>query len=237
MHSSLKKLPSVERVLEDPRIAGRISLLSRKGITRIIRESIARRREAFSKKPPSQISEEDLLAEVTGEVSAELERISNDAQRRVINATGVVLHTNLGRAVLGERARSAIDEAARGYVDLEIDLDSGRRMERGQRAAKLLALITGAADAFIVNNNAAAVFLAVQTLAGSGAVAVSRGELVEIGGSFRLPEILALAAARVVEVGTTNRTHRKDYEKAVRGGSNLAHQGPYEQLPHRRLYE
>jgi L-seryl-tRNA(Ser) seleniumtransferase len=221
MQSSLKRLPSVEKVLEDARIAGRISLLSRKGITRIVRESIDHRREILLKASTTRVSEEELLADVAGEVAAEIERISRVAQRRVINATGVVLHTNLGRAVLGERARAAIDEAARGYIDLEIDLESGKRTERGLRAARLLALITGAADAFVVNNNAAAVFLAVQTLAGKGAVAVSRGELVEIGGSFRLPEILALAAARVIEVGTTNRTHRKDYEKAVRDGATL----------------
>ena len=219
--SSLKKLPSVEKVLEDARIARRISLLSRRGITRIVRESIDRRREILLKTSTARVSEEELLADVAGEASAEIERISRVAQRRVINATGVVLHTNLGRAVLGESARAAIDEAARGYIDLEIDLESGKRTERGLRAARLLALITGAGDAFVVNNNAAAVFLAVQTLAGKGAVAVSRGELVEIGGSFRLPEILALAAARVIEVGTTNRTHRKDYENAVRDGATL----------------
>jgi L-seryl-tRNA(Ser) seleniumtransferase len=123
--------------------------------------------------------------------------------------------------VLGESVRAAIDRSARGYVDLEIDLESGERTERGLRAGKLLSLITGAENAFVVNNNAAAVMLAVQTFAGRGAVAISRGELVEIGGSFRLPEILALAAGRVIEVGTTNRTHRADYEKALRDGATL----------------
>jgi L-seryl-tRNA(Ser) seleniumtransferase len=221
IQSSLKKLPSVEKILEDERIAHRISLLSRKGITTIIRDSIDRRREALLRDSAERTGEEDLASVIADEVSAELDVLSSPGVRRVINATGVVLHTNLGRAVLGENVCAAINDAARGYVDLEIDLKSGKRTERGIRVARLLSLITGSGGAFVVNNNAAAVLLAVQTLAGAGAVAISRGELVEIGGSFRLPEILALAAAHVIEVGTTNRTHRKDYEKAVRDGATL----------------
>jgi L-seryl-tRNA(Ser) seleniumtransferase len=221
IQSSLKKLPSVEKVLEDARIAPRITLLSRKGITRIVREAIERRRRTLLEGSKARASGDDIMASVADDVASELDALSISGTRRVINATGVVLHTNLGRAVLGESVREAIDSAARGYVDLEIDLASGKRTERGLRVGRLLSLLTGAEDAFVVNNNAAAVLLAVQTIAGSGAVAVSRGELVEIGGSFRLPEILALAAGRVIEVGTTNRTHRKDYEKAVRDGATL----------------
>ena len=193
----------------------------RKGVTRIVREAIERRRAMLLEGSKAGASGNDIPASVADEVVSELDALSISGTRRVINATGVVLHTNLGRAVLGESVRAAIDAAARGYVDLEIDLASGKRTERGLRVARLLSLLTGAEDAFVVNNNAAAVMLAVQTIAGSGAVAVSRGELVEIGGSFRLPEILALAAGRVIEVGTTNRTHRKDYEKAVRDGATL----------------
>lgn len=221
IQSSLKKLPSVEKVLEDPRIAPRITLLSRKGVTRIVREAIERRRALLLDGSKSGATGSDIMASVADDVVSVLEALAVSGTRRVINATGVVLHTNLGRAVLGESVRAAIDEAARAYVDLEIDLDTGKRTERGLRVARLLSLLTGAEDAFVVNNNAAAVMLAVQTIAGSGAVAVSRGELVEIGGSFRLPEILGLAAGRVIEVGTTNRTHRKDYEKAVRDGATL----------------
>jgi len=221
IQSSLKKLPSVEKVLEDERIAHRISLLSRRGITRIVRESIERHRERLLAGAAPGVSDKGLATAVADEVASELDALAVLGARRVINATGVILHTNLGRAVLGESVRAAIDRSARGYVDLEIDLESGKRTERGLRAGRLLSLITGAGDAFVVNNNAAAVFLAVQTFAGAGAVAISRGELVEIGGSFRLPEILALAAGRVIEVGTTNRTHRTDYEKAVRDGATL----------------
>ncbi|MDD4857812.1 MAG: L-seryl-tRNA(Sec) selenium transferase [Candidatus Krumholzibacteria bacterium] len=221
IQSSLKKLPSVEKVLEDERISRRVTLLSRKGITAIVRESIDRHREALLNGSVDRIGERDIASAIADEVSAELDALSVTGVRRVINATGVVLHTNLGRAVLAAETCAAIAAAASGYVDLEIDLKSGKRTERGLRVARLLSLITGAGGAFVVNNNAAAVLLAVQTLAGAGAVAISRGELVEIGGSFRLPEILALAAARVIEVGTTNRTHRKDYEKAVRDGATL----------------
>jgi len=221
IQSSLKKLPSVEKVLEDARIAPRITLLSRKGVTRIVRAAIERRRTMLLEDSKTGVSGNDIIASVAADVASELDALSISGTRRVINATGVVLHTNLGRAVLGESVRAAIDAAARGYVDLEIDLESGKRTERGLRVGRLLSLLTGAEDAFVVNNNAAAVMLAVQTIAGSGAVAVSRGELVEIGGSFRLPEILGLAAGRVIEVGTTNRTHRKDYEKALRDGATL----------------
>jgi L-seryl-tRNA(Ser) seleniumtransferase len=221
IQSSLKKLPSVERVLEDERIAPRISLLSRRGITRIVRDAIERHRERLLSGAAPGVSDTALAAAVADEVASELDALAVLGARRVINATGVVLHTNLGRSVLGESVRAAIDRSASGYVDLEIDLESGERTERGLRSGRLLSLITGAGDAFVVNNNAAAVMLAVQTFAGRGAVAISRGELVEIGGSFRLPEILALAAGRVIEVGTTNRTHRADYEKALRDGATL----------------
>lgn len=218
-HSSLKNLPSVESLLEDERIARRCTLLSRRGVARIVRETVDRHRDRLLKGGGSAAGG-DLRSAIAGEIVAALDALAG-GRRRVVNATGVILHTNLGRAVLGAGARAAIDDAARGYVDLEIDLASGRRTERGLGAARLLSLLTGAEDALVVNNNAAAVLLAVHTFARGGAVAVSRGELVEIGGSFRLPEILSLAAGRVIEVGTTNRTHRKDYEKAIHDGASL----------------
>lgn len=134
---------------------------------------------------------------------------------RVINATGVVLHTNLGRAPLAEVAAEAAANAGRYYADLELDLSSGRRGDRVARVAERLRALSGAGAAHAVNNNAAALMLAVHTLARDREVVVSRGELVEIGGSFRLPEILAAAGARLVEVGTTNRTRPEDYAAAV----------------------
>jgi L-seryl-tRNA(Ser) seleniumtransferase len=135
--------------------------------------------------------------------------------RRVINATGVALHTNLGRAPLADAARRAIDDVARGYSNLEYDLPRGERGSRHDHLRDLLRELTGAEDALVVNNNAAGTVLGLAALAAGREVVVSRGELIEIGGSFRLPEILALSRGVLVEVGTTNKTHRRDYEAAI----------------------
>ncbi len=221
IQSSLKKLPSVEKVLGERHIAERITLFSRRGITSLVRELIARYRERLIQGELAVKDEEGLKRAVVDDVIRELDRLTGNVQRRVINATGVVLHTNLGRAVLGSDTCAAIGKAASGYTDLEMDLDTGGRAERGRRVSRLLSLITGVEDVLVVNNNAAAVLLAVQTLTGEGSVAVSRGELVEIGGSFRLPEILSKAAGGVIEVGTTNRTHLRDYERAIEEGAAL----------------
>ena len=141
--------------------------------------------------------------------------LSRPRPERVLNATGIVLHTNLGRAPLAPGAAQAIARAACGYTDLELDLDSGSRGSRSDAVIEKLRLLAGAPDAVVVNNNAAVMLLVLATLARDREVIVSRGELVEIGGSFRVPEILASAGARLVEVGTTNRTHLSDYERAI----------------------
>jgi L-seryl-tRNA(Ser) seleniumtransferase len=134
---------------------------------------------------------------------------------RVINATGVVLHTGLGRAPLPERAAAAAARAGQGYVDLEVDRESGARGRRSTRAERLLSSMTGAEDALVVNNGAAALLLALASLARGKGVLVSRGELIEIGGEFRIPDIMAASGARLVEVGTTNRTRASDYRSAL----------------------
>jgi L-seryl-tRNA(Ser) seleniumtransferase len=221
IHSSLRKLPSVESILEEGRVAGRITPFSKGGVTRIVRETVAAYRERLRTGDLSVGDGAELREAITNDVVGELDAIEHATLHRVINATGVILHTNLGRAVLGLETVSAIHNVSSGYVDLEMDLATARRVKRERRVRRLLSLVMGTEDAMVVNNNAAAVFLAVETFAGRGAVAVSRGELVEIGGSFRLPEILASAAGRVIEVGTTNRTHLKDYERAVREGATL----------------
>ncbi len=219
--ADLRNLPSVEKIIEDERVSRHVNPLSRNGVTRIVREVIDEFRKRLIENKIEEYGKEETTEMIASDTAAKLEEIDGQMQRSVINATGVVLHTNLGRSIMGEDVCLGIQKAASGYVDLEMDLYSGERVKRDRRIRRLLTLLTGAEDALVVNNNAAAVFLAVQTIAGDGAVAVSRGELVEIGGSFRLPEILGRAAGRVIEVGTTNRTHLSDYERAVDEGASL----------------
>lgn len=198
-------------------------------------EAIGRDRAAeVSKSPAGQVSiMEGLdLAGLTARVVREARRLASPHPRRVLNATGILLHTNLGRAPLAAHAREAVARAAEGYSSVELDLETGRRGSRmGQLAAKLM-LLTGAEAAHVVNNNAAALLLALNTLAMGRPVVVSRGELVEIGGSFRVPEVMERAGVRLHEIGTTNRTHLADYERALAVGPALllkVHRSNFEQ--------
>jgi L-seryl-tRNA(Ser) seleniumtransferase len=153
-------------------------------------------------------------------VAEELRALRAPSLRRVLNATGVIIHTNLGRAPLAEEALARVVETARGYSNLELDLSAGARGSRQDHVAALLRRLTGAEAALVVNNNAAAVLLALAALGEGREVVVSRGELIEIGDGFRIPDVLARSGARLVEVGSTNRTRAKDYDKAV--GPNTA---------------
>jgi L-seryl-tRNA(Ser) seleniumtransferase len=159
----------------------------------------------------------DLPARVLDELAA----VRAPALRRVLNATGVIVHTNLGRAPLAAEALAQVVEAARGYSNLELDLRSGARGSRQDHVAAILRRLTGAEAALVVNNNAAAMLLALAALAEGREVIVSRGELIEIGDGFRIPDVLAHSGARLVEVGSTNRTRARDYEKAVRAETAL----------------
>jgi len=154
-------------------------------------------------------------------VSAAVRRLAVPSLLPVINATGVVLHTNLGRAPLARAAIDAITRVASGYAALEYDLGTGTRGSRHAHCRDLLVELTGAADAMVVNNAAGAVLLALSALARGGEAVVSRGELVEIGGSFRIPDVMARSGAHLVEVGTTNRTHPQDYERALSADSKV----------------
>lgn len=159
--------------------------------------------------------------EVADIVARRIENLRKPSLRRVVNGTGIILHTNLGRAPLCEEAMERIVEVSRGYSNLEFDLETGKRGIRYDHVKGILCQLTGADDAMVVNNNAAAVFLVLNTLASGKEVIVSRGELIEIGGEFRIPEILEKSGARLREVGTTNRTRLTDYENAIGENTGL----------------
>ncbi|HWC48211.1 MAG TPA: L-seryl-tRNA(Sec) selenium transferase [Solirubrobacterales bacterium] len=200
----LRSLPSVER------LASQLSAAAHPLAVAAAREAIDAAREAVLGGEPAPSHEE-----ISASAADRLARLSNPSLRRVINATGVVLHTNLGRAPLAPAAVAQVTEVAAGYSNLEYDLERGERGSRGAHVEDLLCGLSGAEAALAVNNNAAAVMLALAALAGDGEVLVSRGELVEIGGSFRIPDILAHSGATLVEVGTTNRTRLADYAAAI----------------------
>lgn len=209
----LRRLPSVERALDLTR--AHVPDLPQLLHTAWIREILAELRAGLRAELRADASREVLEAEVVERVAARLRERDRMSLRRVINGTGVLLHTNLGRAPLPARAVQLLTEAAAGYCSLELDLHTGRRRSRLAAVRGLLARVTGAETGTVVHNTAAAVFLALTALAHGREVVVSRAHLVEIGGSFRLPDIMAASGARLVEVGTTNRTRLSDYERAI----------------------
>ena len=231
-----RRLPSVDRVLAMPALQRLVELYGR-GLVRVqvrkeldqVRKELDLLRQEIGGEPGPARREPDgsggsagngqaptpSLDEISDRVRAGVEEAVGPPLRRVLNATGILLHTNLGRAPLPREVAAALPPLLDAYCDLEIELASGRRGERNRRCERLLGLLTGAEAALVANNNAAALVLALAALAAGREVIVSRGELVEIGGSFRIPEILAAAGARLVEVGTTNRTRLEDYRRAV----------------------
>ena len=214
-NESLRSLPAVQDVLREPAVARWLDAVPRPLVIAAIQETIdAVRRSllAGKGKAPAAVT---ILAEVAATVGTRLERESTPGPHPVINATGILVHTNLGRAPLAEEAIAHIVAVARGYSTLEYDLATGERGSRQSHVEPLLVEALGTESAIAVNNNAAAVMLVLATLSPGKEVIVSRGELVEIGGSFRVPDILRASGARLVEVGTTNRTHLKDYAAAI----------------------
>ena len=209
--TSLRNIPSVDDVLKTATLASAVDRFGRRASVRALRAVIESVRAARREGRRSSVA----VADVANAVVARLEADAQPNIRPVFNLTGTVLHTNLGRAVLAETAIAAAATAMREAVALEFDLDSGRRGERDSLVRGLLCELTGAADATVVNNNAAAVLLALNTIASRREAVVSRGELIEIGGAFRLPEIMARAGVKLIEVGTTNRTHPQDYADAI----------------------
>jgi L-seryl-tRNA(Ser) seleniumtransferase len=206
VRASRAALPSVDRVLRAPDAAPLIERYGRQPALNAVRAALAERRRG---------SDAASIAAIIDMAQTALDALARPSQRRVFNLTGTVLHTNLGRAPLPEEAIAAAAEAMREPTTLEYDLDSGRRGERDDHIAGWLTRLTGAEAALAVNNNAGALVLTLNALADRCETIVSRGELIEIGGSFRLPDIMARAGTRLREVGTTNRTHLRDFAAAI----------------------
>ena len=210
MESKFRRLPSVDRVLSEDRIKQLEESYPRVLLVELVRQCLEQERLSISSgnSCPS-------IDEIAESVCAQVQALSHPSLRPVINATGVILHTNLGRAPLSQEAMAAMNVAARGYCNLEFDLDSGLRGSRHIHGEQVLCQLTGAEAALVVNNNASAVLLALTALAKKKEVIVSRGQAVEIGGGFRIPEVMRQSGAKLVEVGTTNCTYAEDYEQAI----------------------
>ncbi|HET9710744.1 MAG TPA: L-seryl-tRNA(Sec) selenium transferase [Pyrinomonadaceae bacterium] len=222
--ANLRHVPSVDQLLRTAVARELRELVGIRRLTNIARSVTAEIRSLVRSHHESLTTNgdyaESLLAEAVRRMEISARSEGETGIRNVINATGVLLHTNLGRAPLSEAARAAIDEAAR-YCTVEYDVESGARGGRGARVESLLKDLTGAEDALVVNNCAAAALLVLTVLAGDGETIVSRGELVEIGGDFRVPDVMASSGTRMIEVGTTNRTHLEDYGRAINPDTRL----------------
>jgi L-seryl-tRNA(Ser) seleniumtransferase len=216
---NLRNIPAVDEIMGDERIKDLSSQYNRQFVVTIVRQAVENLRLEL-KLEAEAVSKKDLIERITQQV---LEKISasKGTLYKVINGTGVVLHTNLGRAPLGNRALEYINRIAGDYNNLEMDLAEGTRGSRYDHVENLLIELTGAEAALVVNNNAAAVMLGLNTFAFDKEVIVSRGQLVEIGGSFRIPEVMKLSGAKLVEVGTTNKTYASDYVSAINENTRM----------------
>jgi len=212
MADPLTHPPSVDRVLTSETGRELVAQFGRNNVTQALREQLDALRKNLNNLPTM----ETLLTDL----NAALEQQANFSLKRVFNLSGTILHTNLGRAILPQSALARIADISGNASNLEYDLDDGQRGDRDTHIESLICQLTGAEAATVVNNNAAAVLLVLNTLALGKEVPVSRGELVEIGGSFRIPEIMERSGCSLVEIGATNRTHLKDYQSAI--GPNTA---------------
>jgi L-seryl-tRNA(Ser) seleniumtransferase len=217
----LRQLPSVERLLEREGFRNLGEDFGRTELVDATRTVLSEIREALLEERIDEKSFEQAVDSIEEAVRSKLVSTTASSLISVVNATGIIVHTNLGRAPLSRNALSAINRLAHGYTNLEFDLAHGKRGRREQHAARLLGRLFPGFDAHVVNNNAAAVLLVLNTFAERREVIISRGELVEIGGSFRIPEILARSGATLREVGTTNKTRLSDYEEAIGASTGL----------------
>lgn len=211
----LRNLPSVDELLRSQSAREIIDAAGEQYLAALARKAIEILRQEIGKDAANDRSKESLLADAEDRLKSLWQAEIKTEIKKVINATGVVIHTNLGRAPLSDNARRAIADEASGYCTLEYNLETGKRGKRGGRAERMLAELTGAESVLVVNNCAAAAFFVLTVFASGGEVVISRGELVEIGGDFRVPDVLSQSGAALREVGTTNRTKLADYEKAV----------------------
>jgi len=216
-----RHIPSVDSLLRRDDMAPLIEAHGRALVTEAVREAVAAQRDLLAGEAGGEGADGQLLDRVRARVSELVARRTTSTMRRVINATGVIVHTNLGRAVLSEEAGSRVARAASAYSTLEYDLEAGGRGSRSSHLRRGLSVLFPGHGSLAVNNNAAAVLLALNSMAEGREVVISRGELVEIGGSFRIPDIMAKSGARLREVGTTNRTRLSDYERAIGPGTGL----------------
>ena len=215
--ASLRALPSVDRLLNSTAATELRDIASRQAVAAVLRQAVQEARVTLLTGCGAAPAGDAIVTRAAEILAAQM----TPWLRPVLNATGIVLHTNLGRAPLAPEAVAATGAVAAGYANLEFDLDSGRRGSRYANLERLLCDLTGAEAALVVNNNAAAVLLALSALAAGGDVVVSRGELVEIGGGFRVPEVISQGGARLVEVGTTNKTRLADYRAAIGPATRL----------------
>jgi L-seryl-tRNA(Ser) seleniumtransferase len=211
---NLKKIPPVDEILLHEDVQGLLSRFNRDYVINLLRAAIDDIREEL-RSLPEEIERDAIKQEVIKRLQKKVEQSAQGTLEKVINGTGVVLHTNLGRAPMGERALSYMSVMAVNYNNLEMDLKRGERGSRYVHVEEILTRLTGAEAALVVNNNAAAVMLGLNTMAREREVIVSRGQLVEIGGAFRIPEVMKLSGAQLVEVGTTNKTYISDFAGAI----------------------
>ncbi|MFP4498358.1 MAG: L-seryl-tRNA(Sec) selenium transferase [Vulcanimicrobiota bacterium] len=213
INSLLRVLPSVDEVMHEKIIEDFAPDIPREYLVEAVRKAIEEKRNTLMH--GNEIDSDDIKNDILNSVFFYLEQASRTSLKRIINGAGIIIHTNIGRAVLSKNAVGNAVKAARGYTNLEFDLETGKRGKRMMHLKKYLAELTGAEDSLVVNNNAAAVMLVLDTYAKGREVIVSRGELIELGGSFRLPDVLKKSGAILKEVGCTNKTHLRDYEEAI----------------------
>ena len=210
---ALRKIPSVDVLLQDPALQESAQGVPRRIVVDAVRAAADEMRSRLLAQPPPDVA--DVRTEILARARARIGEAWTPHYRRAINATGIILHTGLGRAVLPAKAVRQIAEELSAYSLLQVDIETGKRSRRDGRLEWMLQQLTGCEAATVVNNNAAATMIVLNAVARGKEVIVSRGQLVEIGGSFRLPEVMAASGAKLVEVGTTNKTHPRDYENAI----------------------